>query len=35
MRHETAEQCQRLRSVIVPANEENFDRLGRLLFQQG
>ncbi len=34
MRHETAEQCQRLRSVIVPANEENFDRLGRLLFQQ-
>jgi uncharacterized protein YndB with AHSA1/START domain len=35
MRHETAAQCQRLRSVIIPANEENFDRLGRLLFQAG
>lgn len=35
MRHETAAQCQRLRSLIIPANEENFDRLGRLLFQQG
>jgi len=35
MRHETAAQCERLRSLIIPANEENFDRLGRLLFQQG
>jgi len=35
MRHETAAQCERLRGLIVPANEENFDRLGRLLFQQG
>lgn len=33
MRHETAAQCERLRSVVIPANEECFDRLGRLLFQ--
>jgi uncharacterized protein YndB with AHSA1/START domain len=35
MRHETAEQCEKVRRDVLPANEENFDRLGRLLFQQG
>jgi uncharacterized protein YndB with AHSA1/START domain len=34
MRHETAEQCRRLRRLVVQGNEENFDRLGRLLFEQ-
>ena len=35
MRFETAEVYRGLRAVITRANEENFDRLGRLLFQQG
>jgi uncharacterized protein YndB with AHSA1/START domain len=34
MRFETAALCQRMRRIVLPANEENFDRLGRLLFQQ-
>jgi len=34
MRHQTAAQCVRLRPFVVPANEENFDRLGKLLLQQ-
>jgi uncharacterized protein YndB with AHSA1/START domain len=34
MRFETAEQREQLRHIVVPANEENYDRLGRLLFQQ-
>jgi uncharacterized protein YndB with AHSA1/START domain len=35
MRFETAEVYRGLRALITRANEENFDRLGRLLFQQG
>jgi hypothetical protein len=35
MRFETAEVYRSLRPLINKANEENFDRLGRLLFQQG
>jgi hypothetical protein len=35
MRFETAEVCRSLLPVISKANEENFDRLGRLLFQGG
>ena len=35
MRFETAEVYRSLRALITRANEENFDRLGRLLFQQG
>jgi len=27
MRHETAEDCQRVKEFVVPANEQNFDRL--------
>jgi len=35
MRFETAEVYRSLRPLVTRANEENFDRLGRLLFQQG
>jgi uncharacterized protein YndB with AHSA1/START domain len=31
MRHETAEACARVRPFVVPANEENFDRLAQVL----
>jgi uncharacterized protein YndB with AHSA1/START domain len=31
MRHETAEACARVRPFVVPANEENFDRLAAVL----
>ncbi len=31
MRHETAARCDQVRRHVIPANEENFDRLGRLL----
>jgi uncharacterized protein YndB with AHSA1/START domain len=34
MRHETNAQRERLRALITRANEENFDRLGRLLFER-
>jgi len=34
MRHETNAQREKLRALITRANEENFDRLGRLLFQR-
>jgi len=34
MRHASAEQREKLAPLIGPANEENFDRLGRLLFQR-
>ncbi len=34
MRHESAEQCGKVRRLAAMGNEENFDRLGRLLFQQ-
>jgi uncharacterized protein YndB with AHSA1/START domain len=34
MRFETAEQWKALGPIVGPANEENFDRLGRLLIQQ-
>jgi len=34
MRHETAAQLQKLLPLVGPANEQNFDRLGRLLFQR-
>jgi hypothetical protein len=34
MRHETAAQLEKLRPLITRANVENFDRLGRLLFQR-
>jgi hypothetical protein len=32
MRFETAELYRSLQALIAKANEENFDRLGRLLF---
>lgn len=31
MRHETPEACARVKPFVVPANEENFDRLGEVL----
>jgi uncharacterized protein YndB with AHSA1/START domain len=31
MQHETAEACARVRAFVVPANEENFDRLAEVL----
>jgi len=31
MRHETAEACARVRPFVLPANEENFDRLAEVL----
>jgi uncharacterized protein YndB with AHSA1/START domain len=34
MRHETPAQLEALRSLMTKANVENFDRLGRLLFQR-
>jgi len=34
MRHGSNAQREKLRPFVVPANEENFDRLGRLLFQR-
>lgn len=33
MRHESAAQCQAVRGAVLAGNEENFDRLGRLLFE--
>lgn len=34
MRHETAAQADQVRPYVLAGNEENFDRLGRLLFQE-
>lgn len=34
MIHETAEECERVREFVVPGNEQNFDRLEKVLAEE-